>query len=167
MNGGFLLVTCWECELLSSASSLILRSLSSSSSFRSQVWLLTQFYPVDFSKSWISVEECVFNKRTIKVYVSCFWRYPGTSAASAAHLMVSLYLCSSESNARGEARNLKGHSVCSKSPSRVRDRDKGVAGRNRREKYFPEDGSLICSPGKSLIFYTKNCNFYQNFAEFC
>ena len=36
-----------------------------------QVWSLTQFYSVDFSKSRIGVKKCVFNKRTIKVYVSC------------------------------------------------------------------------------------------------
>ena len=37
----------------------------------SQVWSLTQFYSVDFSKSRIDVKNCVFNKRTIKVCVSC------------------------------------------------------------------------------------------------
>ena len=37
-----------------------------------QVWSLTQFYSIDFSKSWIDVKKCVFNKRTIKVCFSCF-----------------------------------------------------------------------------------------------
>ena len=37
-----------------------------------QVWSLTQFYSVDFSKSRICVKKCVFYKRTIKVCVSCF-----------------------------------------------------------------------------------------------
>ena len=36
-----------------------------------QVWPLTQFYSVDFSKSRIDVLKCVFNKRTIKVCISC------------------------------------------------------------------------------------------------
>ena len=36
-----------------------------------QVWSPTQFYSVDFSQSRIGVKECVFNKRTIKVCVSC------------------------------------------------------------------------------------------------
>ena len=36
-----------------------------------QVWSLTQFYSVDFSKSRIDIKKCVFNKRTIKVCVSC------------------------------------------------------------------------------------------------
>ena len=36
-----------------------------------QVWSLTQFYSVDFSKSRIGVKKCVFNKRTIKVCISC------------------------------------------------------------------------------------------------
>ena len=98
-----------------------------------QVWSLAQFYSVDFSKSRIGVKKCVFNKCTIKVCVSCCWRCPGTSAPSAAHLMVSLYLCSSGSNARGESRAGEGRRVSSKSPSRVRDGDKGVAGRNWRE----------------------------------
>ena len=38
---------------------------------RVQVWSLTQFYSVDFSKSRIVVKKCVFNKHTIKVCVSC------------------------------------------------------------------------------------------------
>ena len=67
-----------------------------------QVWSLTQFYSVDFSQLRISVKKCVFYKRTIKVCVSCCWRCPGTSALSAAHLTVSMCLCSSGSNARGE-----------------------------------------------------------------
>ena len=36
-----------------------------------QVWSLTQFYSVDFSKSRIDVNKCVSYKRTIKVCVSC------------------------------------------------------------------------------------------------
>ena len=38
-----------------------------------QVWSLTQFYSVDFSQSRIGVKKSAFfNKRTIKVFVSCF-----------------------------------------------------------------------------------------------
>ena len=36
-----------------------------------QVWSLTQFYSIDFSKSRIDVNKCVFYKRTIKVCGSC------------------------------------------------------------------------------------------------
>ena len=36
-----------------------------------QVWPLIQFYFLDFSQSRIGVKKCVFNKRTIKVCVSC------------------------------------------------------------------------------------------------
>ena len=61
-----------------------------------QVWSLIQFYSVDFSQSRIGVNKCVFYKRTIKVCVSCCWWCPGTSATSAPHLMVSLYLWCSE-----------------------------------------------------------------------
>ena len=63
-----------------------------------------------------------------------------TSATSAAHLTASLYLCSSGSNARGELRALEGRRVSSKKPLSVRDGDEGVDGRNRREKYFPDEG---------------------------
>ena len=88
-----------------------------------QVWSLTQFYSVDSSQSRIGVNKCVFFKRTFKVCVSCCCRCPGTSAPSAAHLAVSLYLCSFGSNARGESRAREGRRVSSKSPSRVRDGD--------------------------------------------
>ena len=36
--------------------------------------------------------KCVFNKRAIKVCVSCSWRCPGTFAPSEAYLTVSLIL---------------------------------------------------------------------------
>ena len=36
-----------------------------------QVWSLTQFYSVDFPQPRIGGRKCVFNKRTIKVCVSC------------------------------------------------------------------------------------------------
>ena len=80
-------------------------------------------------------KKCVFYKRTTKVCISCCWRCPGTSAPSAPHLTVSLYLCSSGSNAR--------------------DGDEGVAGRNGRDQCFPDEGSLICPPGKSMSFHKK------------
>ena len=68
-----------------------------------QVCSLTQLYLVGFSKSRINVKKWAFSKCTTKVCVSCCWRCPGTAAPSAAHLTVSLYLCSSGSNARGAA----------------------------------------------------------------
>ena len=67
-----------------------------------QVWSITQFYSVDFSQSRIGVNKSVFYKRTS---VSCFGQCPGTP------LTVSLYLCSSGSNARGESRALEGRRV--------------------------------------------------------
>ena len=57
----------------------------------------------------------------------------GTFLPCVPHLTVSLYLCSSGSNARGKVRPLEGCRVSSNSPSRVRDGDEGVAGRNGRE----------------------------------
>ena len=38
---------------------------------KNQVWSLTQLHSVDFSQSRIGVKKCVFNKRKIKVCVSC------------------------------------------------------------------------------------------------
>ena len=113
---------------------------------RSQVCSLTQLHSIDFSQSRISIKKCVFNKRTFKVCVSCCWRCPGTSAASAALLIVSLYLHSSRSNSRGESKALEGRRVSSKSPSRVRDGDEGVAGRMR----FPRWG-VIDLPGGQIM----------------
>ena len=57
----------------------------------------------------------------------------GLSRLARHSLTVSVYLCSSGSNAQGELRAREGRSVSSKSPSRVRDRDEEVAGRNGRE----------------------------------
>ena len=50
---------------------------------------------LDFSQSRIRVKKSAINKRTINVFVSCFCRCLRTSTPSAAHLMVSLFLCSS------------------------------------------------------------------------
>ena len=84
------------------------------------------------------VEKCIFNKRTIKVCVSCWCPWcPGTPTPSSAYLTVSLYLCSSGSNARGKSRVIEGRRVIYKSPSRIRDGDEGVTERNGREKCFP------------------------------
>ena len=58
-------------------------------------------------------------------------------------------------NAHGKSLALEGRRVCSKSPSRVRDGDERVAGRNGREKYFPDKESLICPPGKSMNYHKK------------
>ena len=75
---------------------------------------------------------------------------------SAAHLTVTLYLCSSGSITQGKSRALEGRRVSfKKALKRVRDGDKGVAGRNRREQCFLDEGSLICPPGKLIIFYEK------------
>ena len=110
-----------------------------------QVWTLTHLCSVDFYNQG-RCKKCNFSKckSTIKVCVSCCWRCPDTPATSEAHLMVSLYLCSSGSNARGESRAREGRCVSSKSPSKVWDGDEGVAWRNGREKCLPSEGSLIC-----------------------
>ena len=116
-----------------------------------KVWSLPQFYSVDFSKSRIGGKKCMFNKLTIKVCVDCFWRVPGTCLPS---VMVSLILGSSGSNARAKSRAIEGYTQL-KNPSRVQVEDEGVAGRNGRPKYFPNEGSLIRPASKSIIFYKK------------
>ena len=70
------------------------------------------------------------NKHTVKDYALVV---PGTSGPSATQLTVSLYLCSSGSNARGKLSALEGRRVSSKSPSKFRDRHKRVAGRKRQK----------------------------------
>ena len=49
----------------------------------------------------------------------------------------------------------KGTVSAQKGFKRVRDGDEWVAGRNGREQCFPNEGSLICPPGKSMICYEK------------
>ena len=64
-------------------------------------------------------DKCFFNKRTVNVLVSCSCQCPGISAPSPAYLIVSLILCSTESNVQeGESRTLCGRRVCPNSPSR-------------------------------------------------
>ena len=48
-----------------------------------------------------------------------------TPALSETQLTLSLYPCSSKSNAPGESKAREGHRASSKSPSKVRDRDEG------------------------------------------
>ena len=42
--------------------------LTGSAGLRGQVWSLTHFFSVEFSRSRIGLSKCVFNKRTIKVH---------------------------------------------------------------------------------------------------
>ena len=112
------------------------------------MWPLTQFYSVDFSKSRTVVKKCVFNKRKIQVCTNSSRLCPGPSPPSPTHLKVSLHLCSFESNVQGKTRALKGLCVTSKSPSSVRDGDKGVSARHGRKKCFPDEvgGCYIRDP---------------------
>ena len=58
-------------------------------------------------------------------------------------LMVSLLLCSSGSNARHEvSRGLLKGIVSAQKALQARDGEKGVAGRNGREEYFPDEGLI-------------------------
>ena len=109
-----------------------------------QVRSLTQFYSVNFLQSRISVNKWVFNKRTIKVYISCFWRWRCS------------FFCSSRSNAQCKLRALEGYYMSSESPLRVRDGNEGVGGRDGREKCYPNEVShwSACKnvPGCQMLF---------------
>ena len=61
---------------------------------------------------FITENKCVSKKHTIKVCISCSWRCPWLSVVL-------------EEKAQGGSRALEVHHVSSKSPSRVRDGDKG------------------------------------------
>ena len=81
---------------------------------------------------------------------------PRASLPSAPYLTVSFFSSVvSDATYASRLRALEGHCVSSKSPSRVRDGYEGVAGRNGRELCFPDEGSLICPPGKSMSFHEK------------
>ena len=98
--------------------------------------------------------KCVLYRRTIQVCANCSWQCPGTSAPSAAHLMVFLYLCSLRSNARGEARAFEGHCVSSRSPSSVQT---DTRWEELQRIVFSDEGSLIYPPGNSMIFTAVRC----------
>ena len=96
---------------------------------------------------------CNSNKNTIKVCVSCSQWCLGTSAPSAPHLMVSLYLCSSGSIASGEVSVLERRCVSSK--KLCEDPRRGM-GENGREKCFPQQGviNLLSEQINELEFFT-------------
>ena len=89
-------------------------------------------YSVDFSQSRIGV-----NKWVLARLPHHTWKYP----------------CSSGSNAWDKKKG-PWRALCCR-VSRVRDKDNGIAGRNRREKYFPNKGSLICPQAIQHFFYRK------------
>jgi len=86
--------------------------------------------------------KCVSNKRTIKVCVSCSWQCPGTSASSAAHLTVSLFLCSSGINAQWKSRALEGRCVSSKKPFKGQRQRQGSCWEERKRKVIPQRGVI-------------------------
>ena len=50
---------------------------------------------------------------------------------------------------------LKGTMSAQKALQGSKSRDEGVAGRNRKDQYFSDKGSLICPPSKSMILHKK------------
>ena len=87
-------------------------------------------HPIFGTKKAIAFSTNAQSRFESVVLVLCSWDLRALT------LTVSLYLCSSGSNARGKLRALEGCRVSSKSPSRVRDGDKGVAWRNGRELFL-------------------------------
>ena len=73
---------------------------------------------------------------------------------STGHLTVPCFSVVLEAKHEASRGPLKGTVPADKSSSRVQDGDE-VAGRNRREKSFPNAGSSICLPGKLMIFHKK------------
>ena len=57
-------------------------------------------YSVDFSQSWIGEKSAFSTNAQSRFASAVFWRCLGTSTLNAAHLTVSLFLCSSGSNAQ-------------------------------------------------------------------
>ena len=57
-----------------------------------------------------------------------------------------------EATHKPRMRALEGHRVSSQRFATFRDQGKDVAARNRKEYCFPLMGSLICAPGKWIIF---------------
>ena len=94
-----------------------------------QVWPLPQLYSVEFSQSRISVKKCVFDKRIIKVCISCFCQCSGTSAPSTWCPCFSVVPEATHKVSQGPLVSAQ------KAPQtlRVRDRHEGVAGRNGGE----------------------------------
>ena len=96
-----------------------------------QVWSLTKFYSIDLHNHVSEVKSAFSTNAQRRIALVAVHFVLGQT--SAAHLTVFLYLCSSGSNAWSKLRAFEGRRVSSKSPSRVRDRDDRVAGRNKRE----------------------------------
>ena len=68
---------------------------------------------------------------------------------------MSLFLCNSRSNARGEFEG------CSKSPRRFWDWDDEVAGRIERERFLPDRKSVMGLPLFKSTFFSQKGSFYQ------
>ena len=74
-------------------------------------------FPVYFSQSQIGVKKFLFTNTPSRFASAVFdgVHCPGTSSPRVTHPMVSLFLCSSESNAQGPSMALEGRHVSSKS----------------------------------------------------
>ena len=98
---------------------------------------------------------CVYNKRTIKVCISCCLQCPGTYAPSAVHLTVrpciSVVLEVTHKASRGP---LKGAVSARKAlQGSERDGNEGVSGRKGREQYkIPHERALLCPTDKCVFF---------------
>ena len=122
---------------------------------RRQVWSLTQFYSVDLSQWRICVNKCAFYKRTIKVCISCCWRCAGTSAPSVAPWCQCPYFsvgpkAMHEASWGPEKGTVSAQKALQGSETETRDLQGKL-----QTTMFPDEESLICPSGKSMIFLKK------------
>ena len=115
----------------------------------SKMALMTRFLQLETTPD----EKCLFTFLVTKAvtrsghWQTCFFRW---------HTFRCPRICSCRSNAtHGESRDLEGHLVSSKIPSRVWNQDEEVAERNERELYLPRGQALFQNKANQLYFTKK------------
>ena len=98
------------------------------------------------SNVWINVNKCVFNRHTIKIWVSCSWGSHDTSAPSKRHLTVSDYL----SNAPGKRLRAPRRTLC--------QLNKPFKGSETRQCWKEVKRIIVCS---RWCFISSLCFFYS------
>ena len=87
----------------------------------------------------------VFNKRPIRVCISCSWKCPRTFVHGSSHQTVFLFHWGFRGKVRTKDEGPRREPYLLKGTVAV---PKQRLGRNRREKYISDEGPFICSPGK-------------------
>ena len=89
-----------------------------------------------------------------------------SSAPSSTHLTVSLLICDSGSNARGESRGPWRAQFQLKKPFKGLRQRQRSCWEDRKRKLFRRNGSLICPPGKSMLRKKKETEKIELVANF-